>query len=67
MDNVNPSQITNIIAKAPVCGDCIGHQVGVPRAHVEYALERIAGTMKVATTVAQCDGCHQQTVVHRLG
>ena len=67
MVTVDASAIAQSIIGVSLCGDCIGYQVGVPRAHVDHVLERIAGSARVITSVAACKACRKLTIVHRLG
>lgn len=67
MDDVDASLIIGLIIEVSVCGDCIARKAGVPRVQVDDTLKRLTRTVNITTTVARCDACLNQTVVHRLG
>ena len=58
--------ITGVLTTAPLCGDCIGHQTGLSRGRLDEVFLRVVVTVRVASLVGRCDGCHRTTTAHRL-
>ena len=59
--------IAGMIAKRPVCVDCLAGATNQAVTQVDEAFARLRGTLEVISEVALCDHCLKQTVVHRLG
>ena len=45
--------------RGALCGNCIGYRVGVPRAHVDHVLERIAGSARASSVESPSVGLGQ--------
>jgi hypothetical protein len=56
-----------VIATAAVCADCISIKVGLAVTRVDEVLVQMRSTLIVTSSVAPCDTCRRQTVVHHLG
>jgi hypothetical protein len=64
---IDVSQIAKILTASPVCAECIAHKTQLGVTQVDEALIRIRTNVAVSSTVAPCDRCLTQTVVHRIG
>jgi hypothetical protein len=59
--------VATVIATAAVCADCIAIKVGRAVTRVDEVLVQMRSTVIVTSSVARCDSCRRQTVVHQLG
>jgi hypothetical protein len=64
--NSDVGEIAGVIRAAALCTTCIGRRIGVLRRDVDAALKDIRRSLAVIATVARCEACLKQTVVHRL-
>jgi hypothetical protein len=55
-----------LLPRAAVCNTCIARKAGLPRSRADHALMQISPA-EIVSTVARCDACLKQAVVHRLG
>ena len=62
----NVALVAALTTHAWLCGDCIARRAKVTLVEVTDALGRIGPAMNMEDTVACCDDCGKQTVVHRL-
>ena len=54
-----------LLPRAALCLECISRKASLARARTEEALMRMSA-VDVVTTVARCDACLKEAVVHRL-
>jgi hypothetical protein len=67
VDGINVSELVPVLTGKCLCTYCIGFKFDARRGQVDVALEQVGGLMRLVTTVARCDACLKETVVHRLG
>ena len=65
-DGMDLTLIASVITDRPLCADCIRRTAGMTRWQVNDAVLALKKTIRIATSVAQCEGCLQTRVVHRL-
>ena len=67
MTTFDPSDLTTRMTGTAICADCLDTRLGIPRPKMHATLVRIANGLTITTTVAPCDSCLTETVVHKLG
>jgi hypothetical protein len=55
-----------LLPRAAVCNTCMARKAGLPRSRADQVLMQISPA-DIVSTVARCDACLRQAVVHRLG
>jgi hypothetical protein len=55
-----------LLPRAAVCNTCMARKAGLPRSRADQVLMQISPA-DIVSTVARCDACLKQAVVHRLG
>lgn len=64
--DLDASAVSEIIAEAAVCADCIARKAGIARWRVTDGLERLRAIVAVVSKTARCQSCSKQTGVFRI-
>ena len=58
--------IVEIIARTPMCLDCVAKKTGIPEARARESLLRIGSFMVVDIASGHCEGCLEVTTTYRI-
>jgi len=59
--------IAEIIARTPMCAECLAKQAGIADGAVRDGLGRLREFMALTSEISCCDGCQRVATVYRLG
>jgi hypothetical protein len=65
MLNLDANLIETTVGVTALCANCISRISDLGSRQLIDVLPRLIGSLRIISTVGQCNGCLRQTVVHR--
>ena len=58
--------VAELIARTPMCEDCLAHRIGIPIAVVKESLARLRRAVTLTDETSRCESCLRTVTVYRI-